>query len=67
MVLLLKSMLDSKRMHANEQLNAIVIRDQPEKLELAERIIQANDRQEPEVLLSLRCWKSIGQRGKHMD
>ena len=53
MVLLLKSMLDSKRMHANEQLNAIVIRDQPEKLELAERIILANDRQEPEVLLDL--------------
>jgi general secretion pathway protein D len=53
MVLLLKSMLDSKRMHANEQLNAIVIRDQPEKLELAERIILANDRQEPEVLFDL--------------
>lgn len=53
MVLLLKSMLDSKRMHANEQLNAIIIRDQPEKLELAERIIQANDRQEPEVLFDL--------------
>lgn len=53
MLLLLKSMLDSKRMHANEQLNAIVIRDQPEKLDLAERIIQANDRQEPEVLFDL--------------
>ncbi len=53
MVLLLKSMLDSKRMHANEQLNAIVIRDQPEKLELAEKIILANDRPEPEVLFDL--------------
>ncbi len=53
MLLLLKSMLDSKRMHANEQLNAIVIRDQPEKLELAEKIILANDRQEPEVLFDL--------------
>ena len=53
MVLLLKSMLDSKRMHANEQLNAIVIRDQPEKLELAEKIILANDRQESEVLFDL--------------
>ncbi|HWF58742.1 MAG TPA: secretin N-terminal domain-containing protein [Nitrospira sp.] len=52
-VLLLKSMLDSKRMHANEQLNAIVIRDQPEKLELAEKIILSNDRQEPEVLFDL--------------
>lgn len=53
MMLLLKSMLDSKRMHANEQLNAIVIRDQPEKLELAEKIILANDRPEPEVLFDL--------------
>lgn len=53
MVLLLKSMLDSKRMHANEQLNAIVIRDQPEKLELAEKIILANDRSEPEVVFDL--------------
>ncbi len=53
MMLLLKSMLDSKRMHANEQLNAIVMRDQPEKLELAEKIIMANDRSEPEVLFEL--------------
>ena len=53
MLVLLKSMLDSKRMHANEQLNAIVIRDQPEKLDLAERIILSNDRQEPEVLFDL--------------
>jgi general secretion pathway protein D len=49
MVVLLKSMLDSKRMHANEQLNTIVIRDQPEKLEMAEKIILANDRLDSEV------------------
>jgi general secretion pathway protein D len=53
MLVLLKSMLDSKRLHANEQLNAIVIRDQPEKIELAEKIIFSNDRQEPEVLFDL--------------
>lgn len=50
MVVLLKSMLDSKRMHANEQLNTIVIRDQPEKIEMAEKIITANDRLDSEVL-----------------
>jgi general secretion pathway protein D len=49
MLVLLKSMLDSKRMHANEQLNTIVIRDQPEKLEMAEKIILANDRLDSEV------------------
>ena len=53
MLALLKGILDSKKMHANEQQNAIIIRDQAEKLELAERIIQANDRQEPEVLFDL--------------
>ena len=53
MLVLLKGILDSKKMHANEQQNTIVIRDEPEKLELAERIIQANDRQEPEVLFDL--------------
>jgi len=50
---LLKSMLDSKRMQANEQLNTIVIRDQPEKLEMAEKIILANDRLESEVLFDV--------------
>ena len=53
MFVLLKGILDSKRMHANEQQNTIVIRDQPEKLELAEKIIQANDRQEAEVLFDV--------------
>jgi general secretion pathway protein D len=53
MLTLLKTMLDSKRMHANEQLNTIVIRDQPEKIQMAERIILANDRQEAEVLFDV--------------
>jgi general secretion pathway protein D len=53
MLVLLKSMLDIKRMHANEQLNTIVVRDQPEKIEMAEKIILANDRQESEVLFDV--------------
>jgi general secretion pathway protein D len=53
MLVLLKSMLDSKRMHANERLNTIVIRDQPDKLEMVEKIILANDRLESEVLFDV--------------
>lgn len=53
MAVLLKGMLDSKHMHANEQLNTIVLRDQPEKIELAEKIIVANDRQDSEVLFEV--------------
>lgn len=53
MVALLKSMLDVKHIHGNEALNTIVIRDQPEKVELAEKIIQANDREDSEVLFDV--------------
>ena len=53
MLVLLKGMLESKRMHANEQMNTIVIRDQPEKLEMAEKIIMANDRLDSEVLFDV--------------
>ncbi|MBX3234615.1 MAG: hypothetical protein KF814_00565 [Nitrospiraceae bacterium] len=53
MVALLKTMLDIKHIHANEPLNTIVVRDQPEKVELAEKIIQANDREDSEVLFDV--------------
>jgi general secretion pathway protein D len=53
MVALLKTMLDIKHIHGNEPLNTIVIRDQPEKVELAEKIIQANDREDSEVLFDV--------------
>ncbi|MEK6618849.1 MAG: secretin N-terminal domain-containing protein, partial [Nitrospirota bacterium] len=53
MVNLLRTMLESKRVYVNEPLNAVVIRDQPAKLQLAERIILANDRREAEVELEL--------------
>ncbi len=53
MLALLKTMLDAKHIHANEPLNTIVIRDQPEKVELAEKIILANDRGDSEVLFDV--------------
>ncbi len=53
MVNLIRTMLESKRVYVNEPLNALVIRDSPEKLKLAERIIHANDRREAEVELDL--------------
>lgn len=53
MVNLLRTMLETKRVYVNEPINALVIRDQPVKLQLAERIITANDRREGEVELDL--------------
>jgi general secretion pathway protein D len=53
LVNLLRTMLESKRVYVNEDLNAIVIRDSPDKVKLAERIIYANDRKPGEVLFEI--------------
>lgn len=50
---LLRTILETKRVYVNEPLNSVVIRDQPEKLELAQQVILANDRRDSEVELSL--------------
>jgi len=49
---LLRTILETKRVYVNEPLNAVVIRDQPAKLQLAEQVILANDRRDSEVELS---------------
>lgn len=53
MVNLLKTMLDTKKIYINEELNAIVVREAPEKIKLAEKIIEANDRRIAEVMLDV--------------
>lgn len=53
MVNLLRTMLETRRMFVNEDLNTIVMRDTPDKLRLAEKIIEANDRQGAEVMLEV--------------
>src|SRR2546426_276325 len=49
MVNLLRTMLETKRIFVNEDVNAIVMRDTADKVKLAERIILANDRKQGEV------------------
>lgn len=50
---LVRTMLDSKKIYVDEKINAIVVRDEPVKLQLAERMLFAIDRREPEVELDL--------------
>jgi general secretion pathway protein D len=50
---LLRSMLDIKKVYMNEVLNSITIRDTPEKMKLAEKVIAANDLKEAEVILDV--------------
>ena len=52
-VTLVRTMLGSKQIYVDEKINAIVVRDEPAKLQLAERMLFAIDRREPEVELDL--------------
>ncbi len=53
MVNLLRTMLETRRVFVNEEVNAIILRDTPEKIKLAEKIIEANDRKVAEVMLDV--------------
>jgi len=53
MINLLRTMLETKRIFVNDELNAIVIRDTPDKMKLAEKIIDANDRNPSEVMFEV--------------
>jgi general secretion pathway protein D len=50
---LLRAMLDTRKVHVNEVLNAITVRETPEKVKLVEKILAANDLKEAEVILDV--------------
>jgi len=50
---MLRTLLQVRKVYVQEGLNAIVIRDQPEVIKLAQKLIEANDRQDSEVVFDL--------------
>ena len=50
---LLKTMLKTKDIFVDERLNMLVIRDTPEVVRIAEKLIAANDMEDPEVMLEV--------------
>ncbi|NCO53174.1 MAG: hypothetical protein GW875_13900 [Deltaproteobacteria bacterium] len=50
---LLRTMLQVRKIYVHEELNAIVLRDSPEVIRLAQKIIEANDRSTSEVVFDL--------------
>jgi general secretion pathway protein D len=50
---LLRTILNTRQIFVNEKLNALVIRDTPEKVELARKLLEANDRSVGEVEIDL--------------
>ncbi|MCM2357495.1 MAG: cohesin domain-containing protein, partial [Geobacteraceae bacterium] len=50
---LLRTMMQIKKIYVNEELNAIVVRDTPDVVELAGKILEANDIPDAEVVLEV--------------
>jgi general secretion pathway protein D len=50
---LLRTMLQLRKIYVHEERNAIVVRDKPEVIKLAEQILQAADRSDSEVLFDV--------------
>ena len=53
MMTILRSLVDAKKIASNEQLNAIILRDTADKVKVAERIIEANDKSKAEVVVDV--------------
>jgi general secretion pathway protein D len=52
-VTLLRSLLQSRQIAENPELNSVAIKDTPDKVAIAERIINANDKSKGEVLVDV--------------
>lgn len=50
---LLRTMLQVRKIYVHEELNAIIIRDTPAVIKLAQKVIEANDRGDSEVVFDL--------------
>lgn len=50
---MLKTMLKTKDIFIDERLNMVVMRDTPEVVRIAEKLVQANDMADPEVMLDI--------------
>jgi general secretion pathway protein D len=50
---LIRTMLPAKKIYVNEEMNALVIRDTPEAIEVARKILEANDIPDAELVLEV--------------
>ena len=54
MVNILRTMLETRKIIINDSLNSITLRETPDKLKLAEKLIAANDREDSEVIIDVK-------------
>jgi general secretion pathway protein D len=63
---MLKSMLKLKEVAADERTGVLVIRDTPERLRLAERLIAVHDVPEPEIMLEVQVLEVSATRNSNL-
>ena len=51
---LLRTLLDARQLAQNDRLNAITIRDTPERVQVAEKIIESNDKAKSELIIDVQ-------------
>ncbi|PYQ62969.1 MAG: hypothetical protein DMF53_11740 [Acidobacteria bacterium] len=59
---ILRSLIDARKIATNEQLNAIILRDTADKVKVAERIIEANDKSKAEVVVDIELLQINSQK-----
>jgi general secretion pathway protein D len=62
MLTILRSLIDARKIATNEQLNAIILRDTADKVKVAERIIEANDKSKAEVVVDIELLQINSQK-----
>jgi general secretion pathway protein D len=62
---LIRTMLQVKKIYVNEEMNALVIRDTPEVIEVARKILEANDVPDAEVLLEVEVFELSKQNAEN--
>ncbi len=50
---MLRTLLNIRQVHVNEELNALIIRETPEKMELVKKLIESSDKADAEIYLEL--------------
>jgi general secretion pathway protein D len=53
MTTILRSLIDARKIATNDQLNAIILRDTADKVKVAEKIIETNDKSKAEVVVDV--------------
>ncbi len=63
---LIRTMLQVKKIHVNEESNSLIVRDTPEVVEVVEKIIDANDVPDPEVVLEVEVMEITDKNAQNL-